>query len=80
MYILYQMKAKITFNCLLKLVLRFTLEKVEKLSFQKNHFEIIWRNFSRFFPQKVPKNEDSTRTCEYEFSQKVSENDDMQGR
>ena len=46
---MYQMKTKITQNWLMKIVLRFTLEKLKKLSFQKiipKCFEATFRNFS----------------------------------
>ena len=41
------MKVKITCNWMMKLVLRFTLEKLEKLRFQ----EIIPKFFSIFYPE-----------------------------
>ena len=54
------MKAKITCNWLMKLVLRFTLEKLEKLSFKKIIPKFVDGNFRDFF-HIVPKHNDRNR-------------------
>ena len=48
----------------MKLVLEFTFEKLEKLSFQKiipDFFDGTWMKLSEFFFRKLSKNDDRNR-------------------
>jgi len=54
----HQMKAKITCNWLLKSIFGIYFGKIEEVRFPKISYESVWRNFPRFFLQKVSKNYD----------------------
>ena len=54
------MKAKITCNGLMILVLRFTL-KIREILFPKNHSKVFFKKLSEFFSQKILKNHDRNR-------------------
>ena len=51
----------------MKLVLRFSLEKLEKLSFKKRYSKIVLTKLSEIFFWKVPKNDDRNRAIELDF-------------
>ena len=60
---IHQMKAKITCHWLMKLVLRFTLKKLQNSSFQKIILKFLNKTFSSLFDffWKVPKNDVKNR-------------------